>query len=266
MATARSIGSPHPTIHHTLTTKDSKAGAYCNSATVTATPPEGDGPPVTTGSNSVCAGLPKAKFTQEFSCKQVTFKFFNFPNLPNNTVHEAIFADGVQIYKGEFKFNGPSGENTVVINLPPGKHKNIDVRARWKTNGIEGQEDHKIGEVTCVAEPAFTIEKLQRIQGETEYTTQELSGTTGQIVEYEVLIKNTGNVPLENSGSDSGCGASWFNFNEAVGGTEFHFCNYELTPADLVAGSHSNTATNTATSEGPTVTHESNTVVVKVFT
>ncbi len=117
-----------------------------------------------------------------------------------------------------------------------------------------------------MAEPAFTIEKLQRIQGETEYTTQELSGTTGQIVEYEVLIKNTGNVPLENSGSDSGCGASWFNFTEAVGGTEFHFCNYELTPADLVAGSHSNTATNTATSEGPTVTHESNTVVVKVFT
>src|SRR6266566_3263735 len=78
------------------------------------------------------------KFRQEFSCKQVTFRFSGFPNLPGNTVHEAIYADGVQIYKGEFKFNGSTGENTVVINLAPGKHTNIDVRARWNTNGFKG--------------------------------------------------------------------------------------------------------------------------------
>ena len=89
------------------------------------------------------------KFRQEFSCKQVTFKFSGFPNLPGNTVHEAIYADGVQIYKGEFKFNGSTGENTVVINLAPGRHANIDVRARWNTNGFKGGEDHPIGKATC---------------------------------------------------------------------------------------------------------------------
>ncbi len=91
----------------------------------------------------------RPKFRQEFSCKQVTFKFSGFPNLPGNTVHEAIYADGVQIYKGEFKFNGSTGENTVVINLAPGKHANIDVRARWNTNGFKGGEDHPIGKATC---------------------------------------------------------------------------------------------------------------------
>jgi hypothetical protein len=139
--------------HHKLNAADSKAGEYCNVATVTATPPEGDGPPVSKESNTVCAGVGKAKFRQQFSCKQVTFKFTGFPNLPGNTVHEAIYADGKRIYKGEFKFNGSSGENTVVINLSPGRHRKLDVRARWNTNGVRGGEDHVIGSRVCVAEP-----------------------------------------------------------------------------------------------------------------
>jgi beta-glucosidase len=88
-------------------------------------------------------------FTQEFSCKQVTFHFSGFPNFPGNTVHEAIYADGGQIYVGEFTFNGSSGENTVPINLTPGKHTNIDVRARWSTNGVKGGFDHAIGAAQC---------------------------------------------------------------------------------------------------------------------
>jgi hypothetical protein len=165
------IGIYHSAIffcHHKLTAGDSKIGERCNVATVTATPPEGDGPAVTRESNMVCAEVGKAKFRQQFSCQQVTYKFTGFPDLPANTVHEAIFADGKRIYKGEFKFDGPSGENTVVINLSPGKHKNIDVRARWNTNGVRGGEDHGLGRVTCVAEPSLTVAEPLEEEAEIE--------------------------------------------------------------------------------------------------
>ena len=79
-----------------------------------------------------------------------------------------------------------------------------------------------------------------------------------------MLIKNTGNVALFNTGGDSGCGQSWENVEDSVGGTLTFLCSYELTEEDELAGTHSNTATNTATSEGPPVTHESNTLEVEV--
>lgn len=44
-------------------------------------------------------------------------------------------------------------------------------------------------------EPSFTIEKLQRIAGSgTGYTTETLTGTVGETVEYEIVVKNTGTV------------------------------------------------------------------------
>src|SRR5207302_7079553 len=111
---------------------------------------------------------------------------------------ESIYADRKQIYHGSFTFSGPSGENTVVINLPPGVHKNVDVRAKWHTNGVKGGEDHKIGKVVCTAEPEFTIVDEQRIQGSgNPFTTEPISGEVGQTVEYDVTIKNTGNVPFK---------------------------------------------------------------------
>jgi hypothetical protein len=79
-----------------------------------------------------------------------------------------------------------------------------------------------------------------------------------------VLIKNTGNVPLSNSGGDAGCSQTWLNVEEPVGGTLTFLCSYELTPEDEAVGEHSNSATNTATSSGPTVTHESNSVGVNI--
>jgi hypothetical protein len=45
-------------------------------------------------------------------------------------------------------------------------------------------------------EPAFTIEKLQRIAGSgAGYTTETLTATVGETVEYEIIVKNTGTVP-----------------------------------------------------------------------
>ncbi|MGA2321668.1 MAG: hypothetical protein ABSG95_13145, partial [Solirubrobacteraceae bacterium] len=44
---------------------------------------------------------------------------------------------------------------------------------------------------------SFTIEKLQEIKGSSAgYTTSPLTGKIGQTVDYEVLVKNTGNVAL----------------------------------------------------------------------
>src|ERR1039457_1761074 len=48
-------------------------------------------------------------------------------------------------------------------------------------------------ECGCEPEPAFTIKKLQKIAGsESEFTTSELTGAIGQTVDYEIVVKNTG--------------------------------------------------------------------------
>jgi hypothetical protein len=183
--------------HHVLTAADGEAGEHCNIATVTETPPEGG--PKTQESNKVCVELPlHAKFTQEFSCKKITFKFFGFPKLPGNTVIENVYADGKNIFHGTFTFNGSSGENTIVLNLPPGKHKNLDARARWNTNGIRGGEDHILGFAECVPEPEFTIVDRQKIAGTGgEYSEAPDNGKVGETNDYDVTITNTGNVPFQ---------------------------------------------------------------------
>ena len=50
---------------------------------------------------------------------------------------------------------------------------------------------------TLPVEPGFTIEKLQRIEGEGPFTKNELTGEIGQVVEYQIVVTNTGNTPLE---------------------------------------------------------------------
>ena len=43
----------------------------------------------------------------------------------------------------------------------------------------------------------FSIEKLQKIAGSGEgFTTSQLTGDIGQTVDYEIIVENTGNVPL----------------------------------------------------------------------
>jgi hypothetical protein len=53
---------------------------------------------------------------------------------------------------------------------------------------------------------AFTIEKLQRIGAGTSFTTATLTGSVGATIEYEIIVKNTGNASLKLSGfSDANC-------------------------------------------------------------
>src|SRR5437660_7189686 len=132
-----------------------------------------------TGFNAATAWA-RTKTTITVSCQAVTYTFAGFPEANNNTITETIKVDGVLIHKGTFVFNGPSGSNTVAINVPPGQHE-IKAHAGWNTNGISGEKDVK-AILTCgpPPEPAFTIEKQQRLKGEGGYTPAALTGESGQ--------------------------------------------------------------------------------------
>ena len=55
--------------------------------------------------------------------------------------------------------------------------------------------------VTVPPEPAFTIEKLQKLAGSAGgFTTTPVTGVVGAKVEYEIVVKNTGNEPLRRAG------------------------------------------------------------------
>ena len=54
---------------------------------------------------------------------------------------------------------------------------------------------------------ALRVEELQRLKGESTYTTAKLSGNVGQLVEYEITATNTDDVPLTLTAKDAGCGA-----------------------------------------------------------
>ncbi len=127
--------------------------------------------------------------------------------------------------------------------------------------------------VVKVPAPAFSIEKLQKIEGAAgSYTSSQLTGQVGQTVDYEIIVKNTGNVPLTlgeftDPHCDAGTIAGGPGGALAVDASTTYTCTHLLDEADRSAGSYSNTATVTGTppeGEGSPVTHTSNTVVVKV--
>jgi hypothetical protein len=119
-------------------------------------------------------------------------------------------------------------------------------------------------EVNVPTMATFTIEKLQEIAGsDAGFTKSKLTGEIGQTIDYEVLVKNGGNVPLEFQPlSDAGCSAITPSTTETVspGGEETYTCSHELS----ATGTYSNAASIEG-SEG-TGTKSSNTVEVEVPT
>ena len=120
--------------------------------------------------------------------------------------------------------------------------------------------------VEVPAKPAFTIEKLQEIKGSgTGFTTSQLTGAIGQAVNYEIVVTNTGNVPLKfGKLSDANCEniAPAGEEEIAVSAHETYTCNHVLTKV----GAYTNEATVTGTPESgtPVITHTSKQVVVEV--
>jgi hypothetical protein len=260
------------TCDHVFTEADKTAGLYTNNATDTGTPPEGDGGPITHTSNTVIVEVPPphTKVKTSFTCNSVTFTFTGFPNRPGNRIYEAIKVDGVIVYKGYFTFNGPSGSNTIPISLEPGTHE-IKANAQWKTNGVVGETGRQAGTVNCPVEPAFSIEKRQEIGG-SGFTSSPIEGTVGQTVNYEIIVTNTGNVPLTFSEftdekCDGGTIAGGPGANPvAPGKSTTYTCSHVLTEDDHTAGFYTNSASDTATppqGDGAPFTHTSNTVLVE---
>jgi hypothetical protein len=262
---------------HTLTSADQEAELRCNTASVEGT--ETEGPSASATSNTVCVEMPKPKTNTEFSCKTISVTLSGFPNA-TNTVKIKVTVDKVHVIEGNFTFTGSSHTFTFEVNLPPGHHS-LDVFVIWKTNGFSGNRDQSLpGGITCVAEPSFSIEKLQKIEGSGgEFTTTELGAVAGETVDYEIVITNTGNVPLtfgpltdpkcDEGTIEGGPGANPVEpagVSKPAGKTTFT-CRHTLTLEDELAHEYTNTATETGTppeNEGAPVTNSSNTVVVKV--
>jgi uncharacterized repeat protein (TIGR01451 family) len=200
------------------------------------------------------------------TCTSVTFYYRGFPNLPNNTVNERVYIHGPLVYEDNFQFNGPTGEHTIPIKVPPGPGK-VDGKAKWNTNGFSGNWDIA-WQLNC-SFPAFTIEKLQMIQGSGEpFGPSPLIGKVGQTVDYQIIVKNTGNVPLTFTNfTDPKCSGISGGPSGPIEPTQSttYTCEHVLTAADEKQTLYANQAQVTGTppkNEGPTVKHTSNEVVV----
>jgi len=118
--------------------------------------------------------------------------------------------------------------------------------------------------VTVAPEPAFTLEKLQKLASSAgAFTTQPVTGAVGDTVDYEIVVKNTGNVPLALSGfSDPRCDPLTLAGGPgqtplAPGLSTTYTCSHVLRSS----GSYVNEATVTGTPQGELpITHTSNRV------
>jgi hypothetical protein len=127
----------------------------------------------------------------------------------------------------------------------------------------------KVPPLSGPREPSFTIEKLQQISGVgAGFTTSPLAGLVGQTVSYEIVVKDTGNEPLEMSDFlDPHCDAGTIEGGPgasplALGAETTYTCRHLLT----VPGTYVNEATVTGTPSGESpITHTSEPVEVTVL-
>jgi hypothetical protein len=208
--------------------------------------------------------------TVTVTCNSVTIEYRGFPDAEGNTVEEIVSVEGEHVVIRTFTFVGTIGLDTFAFQAP-GKPKSfhVDVHVKWKTNGFKGGYDIPT-RVTCLPEPKFTVQKLQRI-GSGPFTSETLAGQVGQTVEYEVLLTNTGNVPLsfggfEDKRCDEGTIARSSQEEVPPGASMTYTCLHVLTSEDATAKAYANTAIVTGTPPEGSGTapppQESNTVVV----
>jgi hypothetical protein len=212
----------------------------------------------------------------KISCTQVSWTFRGFPDLPGNTVTEKLTIGHLPATLRTFTFDGTTGTDVVAINAPPGPGGagyKIDAWGKWTTNGFHGAFDIH-AKVTCPAAPALAIEKLQQIAGAGgSYTSTPVTGQVGQTVDYEIVVRNTGNVPLSlGNFSDPRCDEETISGGPGVaelaaGASSTYLCSHLLGTADRTSGRYLNAVTLTATppeGEGSPISETSNTVEVQV--
>jgi YVTN family beta-propeller protein len=159
----------------------------------------------------------------------------------------------------------PNGKYAYVTNRMAGNSSfvtPIDLETSETETRIKVGADPVGIAIAPVVEPGFTIAKQQRLEGEASYTTAELQDSTETTVEYEVVVKNTGNLYLNFSKlSDAGCEdiSPGGEVELAPGGEQSYTCKRQHFPH---AGKWANTASITG-NEG-TGEETSNTVTVNV--
>lgn len=206
------------------------------------------------------------------TCKVINWTYRRFPNLPANTVIEKITVGHYAAIFQTLTFNGEGHEVLTPINEPPGRAR-LDTHAKWRTNGARGHFDI-LSKKECPPAPSFTIEKLQRFaSGGGDFTTAPLTATLHQTVEYEIVVRNTGNVPLVLSNfSDPRCDRGTLSGGQgetplapgpvpSMGDSTTYTCKHEVTSASAYDNYASVTAT-PPTGDGLPLSNTSNTVVV----
>src|SRR5271166_681616 len=205
-------------------------------------------------SPSFVTGGPKDEQEKEHGkvtvdCTQVVWEFSDFPATGLNTVNEVVTIRDQhppQSLPTTFSFRGSAARQVTPIVGGPGRYL-IDASSHWKTNGLKGGFDIHL-KVICPAEPALTIEKLQRIGGSANsFVSSPLTGSVGETVDYEMLVKNTGNVPLTlEDFSDPNCDAGTISGGPgegaslAVGASTTYLCEHLLDRADEAVGRYEN--------------------------
>jgi hypothetical protein len=214
-------------------------------------------------------GGERANAVVQTGCTQIVWHFRNFPDMAGNSVALKLTIDHV-VTTSTYSFEGPESTLTMPIDAPPGRYK-IDTRGIGKSNGARIAFDIGVP-VNCRPAPAFSLEKLQQIEGAGgAYTTAPLSGEAGKTIDYEVLLGNTGNVPLSFASlQDARCDAGTISGGPtgalAPGAPAIYLCKHLITAADAEAGALTNTVTLTGTppeGQGTPVEHSSNTVEVQ---
>ncbi|HTU77542.1 MAG TPA: hypothetical protein VMF09_02150 [Solirubrobacteraceae bacterium] len=226
--------APGQSTRYTCAHRLSKSGPYVNVAAVTGD--TADGRPLEKTSNQVevTTPVPMPKFTieklQELAGAGTGFTSEQLSGMVGQTVDYEIVIDNTGNVSLTFSsFTDPHCDPGTIAGGPgaspvlPGDSTTytcshvlaspgsvVNVATVTATPPEEGPitESSPPVEVKVIApEPAFTIEKLQRLAGSAgAFTTTQLEGAVGETVEYEIILKNTGNVPLPVSGfSDSHC-------------------------------------------------------------
>jgi hypothetical protein len=214
----------------------------------------------------------EAHETVQFGCQGVTFSFAGFPDAQANTVNEAITIDRTTKVTRSFSFDGPSATNTVPLELTPGHHR-LDAWVQWKTNGVKGGHDQPLAHGIDCGAASLKIVKLQALGKKGQFTTSRLFGTRREHVRYEIVVENTGGVPLKLGAlTDPRCDAGTITGGPGQtplqpGESTTYTCTHELTPADQAFGTYENVASITATppeGDGPPITELSDPVLIEL--
>ena len=194
--------------------------------------------------------------------------------MPNNTVKLFIRVD--KVHGRRRRVHLQRADRVVHVQLQPVAGQTQHGRASELENQPVRRRDGHLpaGRDRLPAEPAFTLEKLQRnAAGIDPFTTATLPGEVGEEVEYEVIAKNTGNVPLKFSNFvDPGCDEGTLaggpgESSVAAGAATTYTCRHTLTEADDEAGSSATPRRDTGTPPaGEPVTHSSNAVLIEPIT